>query len=83
MAELEPVRSMRALVAIIALAVASGCATATPVDRSYFFSWRPPGQPWHFGFFSGPDIPATREALQHPREVVVGVSALETRLLPL
>ena len=73
---------MRALVAIIMLSVTSGCATTTtPVDRSYFFSWRPPGQPWHFGFFSGPDIPVTREALQHPREVVVGVSALETRLL--
>jgi hypothetical protein len=72
---------MRAFVATVMLVVVTGCATPTPVDRSYFFSWRPPGQPWHFGFFSGPDIPTTREALQHPREVVVGVSALERRLL--
>ena len=71
---------MRAFLAMM-IALVSGCATATPVDRSYFFSWRPAGQPWHFGFFSGADIPATREALQHPREVVVGVPALEQRLL--
>jgi hypothetical protein len=72
---------MRGLVGIIVLTIVTACATTAPLDRSYFFSWRPPGQPWHFGFFSGPDIPATREALQYPREVVIGVSALETRLL--
>jgi hypothetical protein len=72
---------MRTLVAIMVLSVTSGCATATSLDRSYLFSWRPVGQPWHFAFFSGPDIPATREALQHPRELVVGVPALEQRLL--
>jgi hypothetical protein len=72
---------MRMLVAIMVLSVTSGCATATSVDRSYFFTWRPVGQPWHFAFFSGRDIPGTRETLQHPRELVVGVPALEQRLL--
>jgi hypothetical protein len=55
-------------------------ASASPVAHNVILSWKPPGQPWHFAFFSTLPLPYSASDLNHPREVVVGIPALKQRL---
>jgi hypothetical protein len=64
------------------VAAGAACTYAAPSsDRTSFYSWRPGGQIWHFGFFSESRLPRTEEQIRHPEEVAVGVTALKRRLL--
>ena len=43
-------------------------------------SWRPPGQPWHFAFYSVLPLPYSLRDLTKPEMVVIGIPALKQRL---
>ena len=43
-------------------------------------SWKPPGQPWHFAFYSTLPLSYSLQDLGKPELVVVGVPALKQRL---
>jgi hypothetical protein len=66
--------------ALTAISVVQASATSRD-DHTSFYSWRPKGQPWHFGFFSESKLPKTEQEIKHPEEVIVGVPELKKRLL--
>jgi hypothetical protein len=53
---------------------------AAPRAHHVMLSWKLPGQPWHFAFYSTLPLPYSARDLARPDLVVVGIPALKTRL---
>ena len=53
---------------------------AAPRAHHVMLSWKPPGQAWHFAFYSTLPLPYSLRDASKPDLVVVGVPALKQRL---
>ena len=62
---------------------AASVAASDVAHPTYFVSWKPKREPWHFAFFvDGPDR-TTRADLKRATSTVVGVPALKRALVRL
>ena len=64
----------------LAFIIAVQFCLADPGAHHVMLSWKPPGQPWHFAFYSRLPLSYTLRDLGRPDLVVVGIPALKQRL---